>query len=109
MERTQRGQAVGVGGQRGRCGDGWLAWAVGEDSAEGGADGVDVGAQDVGAEEEAEAAEERGGGERPFHPEMLMPDIFDGNWVPNLPSGSDGRKWDMALPALEPIAAEEMG
>jgi hypothetical protein len=24
-------------------------------------------------------------------------------------SGSDGRKWDMALPALEPIAAEEMG
>ncbi|EAZ43719.1 hypothetical protein OsJ_28347 [Oryza sativa Japonica Group] len=23
--------------------------------------------------------------------------------------GSDGRKWDMALPALEPIAAEEMG
>jgi hypothetical protein len=45
---------MGVGCRRGRRGDGRSAWAVSED-------GAYVGAQDVGAE--AEAAEERGGGE----------------------------------------------
>nr|AAK18842.1 hypothetical protein [Oryza sativa Japonica Group] len=70
---------MGVGCRRGRRGDGRSAWAVSED-------GAYVGAQDVGAE--AEAAEERGGGE-PL-PTIGLPPASESSsatWTPSpLPS-----------------------